>query len=62
MRRRVSRIFTALGRPRVGLSERDVALQLRPVASGIALGAIGLTPSLKCEAPEIKSGFDHHDR
>lgn len=55
-RRRISRIFTGLDRPRLGLSERDVALRLRPRRTGhVLLGAIGFAPSLKSESPEFES-------
>lgn len=43
--RGVARIFDAQSRPRLGLSERDVALRLRPRTGHVLLGAIGLTPS-----------------
>jgi hypothetical protein len=56
MRRRVSRIFAAPNRPRLGLSDREVAVRLRPLASGIALGATGLNPSVRRETPDLESG------
>lgn len=56
MRRRVSRIFTALNRPRLGVRGQEAEVRHRLYGRRFVLGAIGLAPSLKCEAPESKSG------
>lgn len=55
MRRRLARIFTAQGRPRLGMRGQEAESQLRLYGRGALLGAIGLAPILKCEGRETDS-------